>query len=146
ARALCTTKLPPANTCATVAPGLGFQLLENCSPPLGFQTVKPMVSLDPGSPLSVMVICSVWLPAMEMTLSGLVTSWMTALAVYWAWLAAGPNPIDRMDVVVIWMTCMAPVLGFVWRMMMLAWPWRFDWLGLYLTLKPKLVFVPGSAA
>src|SRR6266487_4289485 len=55
-----TTRFPPPRSCSTVR--TPFQLLENQRPPDLFQTVITMLSAAPGSPLSVIVTCSVAFP------------------------------------------------------------------------------------
>src|SRR3990172_4344474 len=72
-----TTRFPPLSVCSTV--DVPLQLLENQRPPDFFQTVMPIVSLFPGSPLSSMVTCSVAFPSTGHVLNGFVMSWILAL-------------------------------------------------------------------
>ncbi len=63
-------------TCSTVV--VPVQLLESHKPPLLFQTVMPIVSVSPASPLSIIVTFKVALPSTDTGTSGFVMSVMLA--------------------------------------------------------------------
>src|SRR3954469_5076862 len=99
----------------------------------------PMVSDEPGSPLSVITTWRAAPPSMETGASGFVMSWMLAFPLNVA--LAGGSPLagtwvakDVIALPLIWYAC--PLL----RTIVLMLPCRFVPDLLYLTLKPKLVF------
>ena len=91
------TTLPPLRVCSTVlAP---FQLLEKMRLLSFDQTLKPIVSVEPGSPLSVIVIWMVTLPRAGNGLAGSVMSCTFPLLTKYPELDETPQvPPDNPDI------------------------------------------------
>src|SRR5207249_3365902 len=107
-----TTRFPPLTVFSTVL--VPSQLLENRSE-FPFQSVMATESLEPGSPLSVIVICSVRFPPSDTGAEGFVTSERLAFDVKFASPAqvglAGPGLHEAGDhVIPSWFVA----LVFIW--------------------------------
>jgi len=105
--------------------------------------VMAIVSLEPGSPLSVISIWSDLLPPRAIGESGFVISVKFALLVNVAFITPGEgDEIFSESIALLFSWYTWPLL----REMMLTFPCRFLPLLLNLTFKPKLVFAPTSPA
>ena len=135
--------LPLFTSCSIVL--VPSQLLVNHTPPDLFHTVIAILSLFPGSPISVIFTCRVALPSIDCGRRGFVISWILALPLSTAVLGHAVFILsDVIELPFTWYTRKTP--DSILLKMLLILPCRFVWLLLYFTLKPKLFLVPGSPA